>query len=169
MDGTTATGNGACTGCDTWAQLAFNSGAMTIADADEVFYKNNKTTGEDTTLALTTGNSVHNNCWTVAHALTGSIIARRTAISGILGSNQTCLRTVVDGYSLSGLVAISVAGSNYTASGSQAPHAESPLNIANTIKYSLWKAFEPYNTTDYSVFNAIPAKGINIGSPVSIY
>ena len=168
MDGVESISSGICTGCDDGLQFAFNSGAMTLAAGDQVFYTNNSTAG-DAILALSTGNSVHNNCWTVAHALSTSKKERRTAISGILGSNQTCLRTVVDGYSLSGLVAISVAGSNYTASGSQAPHAESPLNIANTIKYSLWKAFVPYTTTDYSLFNSVAGNGINIGSPVSIY
>ena len=144
---------------------------MTIAAGDLVFYTANTTAD---VAVMSTGNSIHNNCWTVAHALKASTATRRTGISGILGSNQTCLRTVVDGYSLSGLVAISVAGSNYSADATQAPNAGSPLNIANTVKYSLWKSYEPYNTTDASPFDttanaAVPMKGINVGSPVSIY
>lgn len=168
MDGITATGNGACTGCSGALQLAFNSDAMGLADADRVFFTTNKATA-DVKIALGQGNSVHNNCWTVAHALTGSVIAKRIGISGILGSNQTCLRTVVDGYSLSGLVAISVAGSNYTSTTAQDPNDASPLNIVNTIKYSLWSALVPYTTTDYTSFNSDAGKGINIGSPVAIY
>jgi len=97
-----------------------NSGAVTIATADRVFVTVNTTTDA---AIMTTGNSLHNNCWTVVHGLKGAVAEKRVGISGILGSNQTCLRTVVDGYTLSGLVAISIAGSNYDAGSTQAPNA----------------------------------------------
>lgn len=143
---------------------------MTLATGEVVFYTGNTATSVE---AMSTGNSLHNNCWTVVHGLTGATTTKRVGISGIFGSNQTCLRTIVDGYSLSGIAAISVAGSNYNSAVAQTVNAESPMKLVNTIKYSVWKALVPY-TTDISAFpatasGAVPANGVNVGSPVAIY
>lgn len=60
------------------------------------------------------GNMLTNSCWTIAGGLSDGDAATRIAIGGIVGSNVTCLRTIVDGYTLSGTVVVGRAGDTYT-------------------------------------------------------
>jgi hypothetical protein len=73
------------------------------------------------------------------------------AIAGILASAQSCLKTVVDGYTLSGYAIMGKAGNNFTpsttADGSSDANAASPFDDANSVAFAELDDLVPFNAT----------------------
>jgi len=119
------------------------------------------------------GTMITNSCWTI---ITGRSeaddLAKRMNLGGILASAQSCIKTAVDGYTLSGFISIGKAGNNFTgdtSNGSSAnTNAASPLADANTIKFVDLDGIAPFDGV-IGQYLAGGEKAINFGSPVAIH
>lgn len=104
------------------------------------------------TFAVKEGTLITNGCWTAVHArYTDDNLAKLMAIAGIFASAQSCLKTVVDGYTLSGYALMGKAGNNFTGSnktdGTSDANAASPVADANSISFAELDDVVPFNVT----------------------